>query len=118
MTALDYSPLVAVAEEMVADFGRDVKLRRKDATSVSGKPWRGDPAAPADTTVKALFVGPRKVVNEDFLQGLDDVAIVAGNIDLLPYHEIVDGTTVWRITKRNVIKPGDTIILTYLGVNR
>lgn len=117
----DYSPAVATALAGVSNYGRNVILRSLTQTPDPDKPWRDDAtgSSPApDVTVKALGIGPSKMLSEDFLQDVQDVLIVAGNVDYSHFHEVVDGSKVWRIIRSQVLKPGDTIILTYLGIAR
>lgn len=118
MTAKDYSGAVAQAVAAVAKYGRPVTLRRLDTTSVTDKPWRGNPSAPVDLTSNALFIGPSKSLNEEFLKDVEDVALIGGDVDLSGYHQLIDNTTVWRIIRQQVLRPGNKTILTYVGIAR
>jgi len=119
MSTFDFDAVIADAVASIKEFGRTVTVRKLDKTPVTDQPWRGTATpAPVDVEVSAVFIGPTKALRDDFVQGLDEVALVAGNMDFTGYHELLDGTKVWRITKLQVIKPGDKIVLTYLGINR
>lgn len=120
----DYSATVKQAVDAIDKYGRLVTLRQPTTDTEAGKPWRGpnDTDAPAaagsDFPVKAVFIGPSKALSEDFLAGLDDVAIVAGPADYSACRLMIDGGKVFKIVRQQTIKPGDTIVLTYLGVSR
>lgn len=117
----DYSTNIATVMKALDNYGRTVSLRRLTKAPDPTKPWRDDvsgAAAVPDLVVKALGVGPTKSLSDDFLKDLEDVMIVAGPTDTTGYHELIDGTKVWRILRQAPLKPGDTIILTYLGLTR
>lgn len=120
----DYAPTAAKAKDMIANYGRTVTLRKPVETTEAGKPWRGTTAANTpvaadkEATVKAVFIGPSKALSDDFLTDVEDVAIVAGPVDYSDYRLLFDGTTAFKIIRQQKVQPGDTIILTYLGVAR
>lgn len=124
MTVKDYTKNVETADTLVAKFGRAVTLRKLLTTGETNKPWRSDADADAvsepdtDTATKAVFIGPSKALSEEFLAGVEDVAIVAGPTDYSAYRILFDGTTVFKIIRQQKVQPGGTIVLTYLGLAR
>lgn len=129
--AFDYGPIQAKAQELVAEFGKAVTLRRLDVTPPDpDMPWRGptDPrATPAATLdVDAVFVEPSSLqtlgVNVtllDWVKRAQQVAIVAHASDLSDYSELVDSdSSPWRIVGVSTLNPGGTRLLHYVGVTR
>lgn len=129
-----YSTLVDVADNLLARFGRTVKLLKFErAPGNAGQPWNGplqfnDASPPAGClieNVKAAFVGEGANLTSrgasDFAEPLTGGMLksrragflVSGSVspDLRGFDAVDDGGQLYRITKVNTLQPGDTILL-------
>lgn len=129
--AYDYTDDVAFALEMVAEFGRPVSFVK--VSSVPGdadKPLHGPTAEPVTVPdIPAAFVEPSSVIrlgqSTDQRPGLWKettqialVAPVAGH-DLATFTKLLDSDgTGWKIEHVEAFKPGDTLLLYFVGVRR
>lgn len=118
----DWTQTLATATRLIANFGREVTLAKLVRTpDVTDEPWQGNAAPPAIDTatqraVHGVAVGRLRSMGEDFLQGLDNVIVVAGDFDARGYEIVVDGASRWRIVKTETVAPGATKIIHFLGV--
>lgn len=128
--AFDYSELATTAQELVAEFGKAVTLRRLSATVPNpAEPWvpAADPRAGATTlAVTACFVEPSSMTQlggpnallVDWVKRSQQVAIVAHPDDLSTFSELVDGVEVWRVVGVSTLNPGGTRLLHFVGLAR
>jgi len=129
--AFDYAPVLATAQELVAEFGKTVTLRRLNSTPPDPEtPWlppenpRADLAA--TLSIPAVMVEPSSLqtlgVNTtlvDWLPRAQQVAIIANAADLTAFSEFVDSdSTVWSVVGVSTLNPGGTRLLHYVGVSR
>lgn len=118
----DWSSTLATAQRLISNFGREITLAKLDRTpDVTNEPWKGDVAPPPiDTTTQrtayGVAVGRLRSMGEDFLQGLDNVIVVAGDFDARGYEVVLDGASRWRVVKTETVAPGSTKIIHFLGV--
>lgn len=129
--AYNYSDDVAFAVEMIAEYGRAVTfVKQLSAPANATKPLHGPAAAPVVLSgIMAAFVEPSSVIrlgqSTDQKPGLWKettqialVAPVAGH-DLTTFTTLTDSDgTGWKIEHVEAFKPGDTLLLYYVGVRR
>jgi len=128
-----YTELAADAKTLIEGTGRSVTFNRFDQSPANAsKPWEG-PADPIGTpdataTIYGTFVPPTDGrllglggVDEDLLKRSEQICIVAPGttsppFDLLTANQVVDGTTKWKVTFTQTLKPGDVVLLYFIGV--
>lgn len=130
--AFDYSGVAATAVTLIEQFGRQVTLVQLDSTPAdSGKPWRGasDPEATPDNTesVYAAWVPPSSaselglstMVDFAMVQRMEAILIIpATTADISTFDQVLDGTTRYTIEFTEVLKPGPTVVLQFVGVKK
>jgi len=126
MSAADELELQGVAQELVAEFGRDVSLVGPGTTNVSPtEPWKGKAAKGASQTVKAVFIDLKKeLVQGTAIQLGDSLAIIAST-SLTPAGRkvtsadiIVDGSSQWAIVVAIESKPGNSSFVWFAQVRQ
>lgn len=132
---VDYVKLAGVAERLIRESGRAVTLVRNPTLQVDSlKPWKGpDLVNGTETTlaVDAVFVTPNQVrifglsALGDATQFVDMVAVSEQIMILFPgennikqFQTVRDGTINWNITGIQILKPGDTTLLAFVGTRR
>lgn len=131
MAGIDYTEMAAVAQELIDDNGRDVTLIRwKQAPADANKPWEGpdDPRGTPDATntIKGCFVPTsgsglgKDTIDEDALKRTAEVCLIVpgAGFDLATANELIDGGVHKKITFVQTLKPGATVLLYYMGVDR
>ena len=135
MTAIDYNAMAAVAEQLIDENGREITIFRFDQTFTdSAKPWKGptDPRGTPDetATLNAVFVPisgaaslGMKTLDQDLLKRTEQVCLIAPGVTSVPFdlataNEIIDGGVNSKVTFVETLKPGDTVLLYYVGVSR
>lgn len=127
----DVAKLIATAQRLIKDNGRPVTFIRHDETLAdTAKPWEGPTdarAAPSETkNLDAVFVQPASAVRlgmtteqSDLIMQSEQIMIVApGTVDLLRFQEVLDGGVYWKITMVEILRPGPTTILGFVGIKR
>lgn len=128
---MDYTAMAAMAQEMVDDNGRTVTMIRwKQAPADASKPWEGpdDPRGTPDATdtVVGCFVPlsgsglAKETIDGDALKRTREVCLIGpgAGFDLATANEMIDGSVHKRITFVQTLKPADTVLLYYVGVDR
>lgn len=125
MADFDYSEVRAVAKELIEEFGREVTVVHQGNTPTdAGKPWGAQSATVrGSVTGKAAFVATGSLAtavgNSDNVKSSDQVALFAaandGGSSLEYFDLIIDGLVNWKITKTELLSPGNTRLL-YLFV--
>lgn len=128
--ALDYAPILADAQQLIADTGRLTTFEILSATPADpAKPWRG-PAAPAvanSRATMATFVPAqgadlgRMGISEQLLARVEQVALVAGDASGFNYEgatSATDSGVRWRIDWVQTLRPGGTSLLYAMGMKR
>lgn len=131
--AFNYAALATVALNLVTKFGRSVTLVKFAETPADvNKPWRGN-LTPRETplasaTVSMVFVHPSSAeelgLNIEKFGTVDrqaQIGIMAPGSDATVYEdydEVVDGTTRWKITEVEVLKPGPLRMIYFFRVER
>ncbi len=105
-------------------------IRWKQAPADSSKPWQGpdDPRGTPDATdtVKGCFVPisgsglGKETIDEDALKRTGEVCLISpgASFDLATANELIDGTVHKKITFVQTLKPADTVLMYYVGVER
>jgi len=129
-----YNGLAATAIRMINKRGRSIRLIRFDETAANAaRPWRGPPSSPTEpgSNVFGVFVPPISVRQfglsalglgtemESMIAVSEQIIIVsAGEIDLRQFSEVLDQSERWGIFASQILKPGSTTLLGFLGVRR
>lgn len=123
----DYSDDVALAVEMITEFGAVMTFSRKDAAIDDADPL--GPSLVADTTFELPGVGievigssfGRYVNIEELITKHDRVILTPGYAaqDIETFHFMTDAAGVtWKIGKVMSFEPGDTRVLHFVGLTR
>lgn len=129
---VDFNRLIATAQRLIVKNGRPVTLLQFDsAPATPSKPWRGasDPRATPDSTLdlSAVFVEPESASrlglsskSDGLIKRSDQILIVSPGaaVDVTIFHEVVDTPSNWKIQGVEVLRPGDEIVLAFIGVRR
>ena len=124
--ALNYTRFRALAERLIEENGRTLKLVRKDQGNPTdpAKPWRGSTGA-ADITFDVIGVVidfEKDEVDGTLVRRTDKRILVAAKsvtdeggsavtLNIEDYSDVLDGTTRYRIVNPSVIEPGALRIL-------
>ena len=121
----NFTRLAATAKRLVDKNGRSVTLTKQGKTPTDAtKPWRGLSTPTVSTvTGKAVFVEPSKEQrNVDNVKRADAVVYFAANNDagqaLETFDTLLDGTTIWKINRAELLKPATKKLLYILEVAR
>jgi len=129
-----YNRLAATAIRMINKRGRLIRLIRFDETAANAaRPWKGPPVSPTEPSsdVFGVFVPPTSVRHfglsalglgtemESMISTSEQIIIVSvGETDLRQFSEILDQSERWGIFTSQILKPGSTTLLGFLGVRR
>ena len=129
---VDTAAAISTAQRLIAADGRTVRLiRYNEVPTETAKPWNG-PGDPRKVPrsildISAVFVSPESASRlgmstmvDDVLKRTSQVLIVSAGaaVDLLQYDEVYDDEKYWKIQTIETLKPGDEIILTFIGISR
>lgn len=129
---VDLAPIIATAQRLITENGRSVTLVQLDKDPPdTDKPWAGptDPRAvpEATLTLDAVFVEPSSATRlglssdaSELVKRSTQILIVSpgASADLTIYTEVTDGSIIWKITTVEVLKPGSSVALGFIGVKR
>jgi len=129
---VETASLIATAQRLITENGRSVTFVQFDSTPTDGaKPWLGptDPRTTPDSTltVDAVFVSPAgaaslglKAETSDLLKRSEQIMVVSPGaaVDLRIFNEVTDDSTQWKIVGVQTLKPGSSVMLSYVGVRR
>lgn len=131
MTAFDYSRVLATAQRLVARYGRLVALQGVSAGPADpNNPLAGPAAPPAPVSgIPAAFVEPAglralgiSAQMATLFANSTQIAVVApvsGTPDFTDMKFLTDSdNSVWKINVIDMLKPGETILLYFIGVSR
>ena len=129
---VDYVRAIATAQRLIKDAGRSVTLQQFSSTSKDPeKPWkgaekpRGEPSA--TLALDAVFVEPSSAVrlgllatDDDLVKRSEQIAMCApgATTDVRAYQAMVDGSSTYKIMGARVLRPGEEIVLAFIGVRR
>lgn len=130
---VDYARLATVASRLIKNNGRSVTfIKLNENASSSSKPWNGPPSGgETNLSLNGVFVPPNTVRQfgltalgqgtefQDLLAFSEQVIITAqGDNDLREYSSVMDNNVRWGIIGLQVLKPGDTSLIAFVGVRR
>lgn len=126
--ATDYTEFVTLAQTLIAENGRLVKIQQLSSTALDpSKPWKG-PGSPTVTTERelmAVFVPAsgsglgKDIVKEELLNRVEQVALIAPtDIGLANFNMILDAGSRWNIDWAQELRPGPLTVLYVFGVKR
>lgn len=130
--AFDYSEVIAVADELTQEFGRQVTFVRDNETpDDANKPWGGSTGADTTVDLWGVFVPPNTVRQfgvtalgqgtewKDLIAFSEQIAIVYPGVnDLRNFTYMQDGAERWNIIGLQVLKPAADNVLAFVGVRR
>ena len=127
----DLVKLVATAQRLIKANGRAVTFIRHDETLAdTAKPWDGPTNArttPDESeAMDAVFVPPASAVRlgltteqSDLIIRSEQIMIVSpGTVDLSRFQEVLDDGIYWKINMVELLKPGTTVLLGFVGIKR
>lgn len=125
----DFVKAAALALKLIEKNGRSVSIQRLDGTAADpNKPWKGTgtPTVAQSVTTPAVFLPHASTVDlgilgvdEELLKRIEQVAIVPGNaVDLMTFHQFLDGGTTWKIDWVRELRPATIPVLYVFGVKR
>lgn len=126
--ALDWTPIVQFAKDMLATYGRGVTVGQyAKGPADSNRRWAGAGAPTVLSTVSAnaCFVPPirdefgRSIATDDMLARVDEIALIGQtNPDIEKYNFILDDGVKYSVDWAWTLKPGSAILLYAFGVCR
>lgn len=131
--AFDYSEVIAVADELTEEFGREITFVADSEVPVDvTKPWDEDDGNDSSLTLNGVFVPPNTVRQfgvtalgqgtefQELLQFSEQIVIVyQGSADLRVYTHLDDpGNGRWNILGMQVLRPGSENVLAFVAVRR
>jgi hypothetical protein len=130
--AYDYSEDLALAKELIAEYGRSVTVQHLSAGSAtSDTPWKGAGTPTVDKSHRTMgaflpLSGSndlgKLVRDKELLKRCEQVVLIPGtgksSTDLGDFVRILDNATLWKIEWVKELKPGDTSLLYVMGVKR
>lgn len=126
--AFDYNPIILVANNLIAEFGRPITFNQIDKTaSDPTKPWKGSNGARvkiADSNgVFAAVSSLRKLgegwIDDELLKSATLLCIVGGQAADLELADVIqDGAQEWKVEWAEVLQPGTPKLLFAFSVTR
>lgn len=124
--AYDYTDDVAFARQEIAEYGRPVTLLKQPSGAADpNNPLAGPSGAVESVPTVAAFVYPTGLTNlgmgtvsVELFKHCDAIALIA-NIDghdVSEFDQLDDGDRTYAIDEVKTFKPGDTVLLYYVGV--
>lgn len=111
-----YEDMAVTAQDMIAEFGRNVTLRRINPGAYNAASHSNSGGSTVDHPVKAVFsdyrdhaIGTRGPEGDEILSS-DRLILIAG-IQPLKGDLLIDGADVFKILGRYTVKPGDIALL-------
>ena len=122
--------MAEVAKELIDEEGRTIQILR--FSEPTEEAWEeSDPRAnPSfDVTLIACFVEPLSLsrlgyttVSPALVKNSEQIMLIGPGLNLVEAleesDEVIDGDTRWHVTGTDRLKPGDTTVLYFVGVNR
>lgn len=130
MEQFDYQEMLDVANELIQETGRQVKLQKYDTVPVDpAKPNLGSTNVSSELPgVWATFLSTKAAesqwglgfISDDFVKRFKSIALVAGRAeDLKRYTTLIDvDGVVYRIGSAEVLKPGSLTLLYAFGLEQ
>lgn len=118
--AFDYSELADDAEELLEEFGRDVKFHPPRTASDADAPWAPDTEA-TPVTAKAVVADYGKALQREGVVQREDKRVLVsakhfGSVELTTEWTVTDGAKRYTVVDVDEVAPGDTRIIYDLQV--
>lgn len=127
-----YDEMLETVQELLEEFGRDITLIKfGQDPAVVGKPWNDrDVSGDTSIVIRAAIVPPSATKNfgiqslgsgvrqADLFAISEKIFIVEGPTDVTDYDQVLDNGEYYFIKVSQTLEPGDTLLLSYLGVRR
>lgn len=112
-----YDDFADTAEELIAEFGRDIVLLNRQRGGYNPRTNTMSDGVDTSRTVKAVFRDYKaKDIDGTVIQTGDKLCLIAGAVD---GDEIVmDGADQYAIISIEAVQPGNTLILSKVQVRR
>lgn len=112
-----YDDFVNDAQEMIAEFGRDIVLLNRQRGAYNPRTNTMSDGTDTRRTVKAVFRDYKaKDIDGTVIQTGDKLCLIAGAVD--GDEIVVDGADQYAIKNVEAVQPGDTLILSKVQVRR
>lgn len=106
-----YTDLQATAQDMLAEFGRNVVLRRINPGAYSASSHSFSGGSTVDQTVKAVFTAYKDhEIDGEIIQRGDRKVLIAG-IQPMKDDILIDGVDKLTVVSVDTVKPGDIALL-------
>lgn len=129
---VDYVRLAATAQRLVEANGRLITfIRNNETPDDPDKPWEGSTGVDTTLELSGVFVPPNTVRQfgltalgqgtefKDLISFSEEIAIVFPETsDLRQFTHVLDDAVRWGITGIQVLKPGNTQVLAFVGMRR
>lgn len=129
MANYNYAPIVVKVQRAIEKYGREITFIQR---ATDDAPANDPLAGPSETdiesdSVKCLFVpltgmaqlGILTTKTDDFKQCAQVALLPPSAIDYAEQTFLVDADgTTWKLNALDMLKPGDTALLYYIGVTR
>jgi hypothetical protein len=130
---VDYARLAITASQLIQNNGRSITfVKLSETIADANKPWNGPDADDESTlALNGVFVPPNTVRQfglsalgegtefKDLIAFSEQIIITAqGENDLREYTSVIDRDDRWGIIGLQVLRPGDTTLLAFVGVRR
>lgn len=101
-------------------------VRYSETPSDASKPWNEPTGSSTSVSLYAVVASPslqrllgKGIDLSNLIESSDQILIVAqGSTDISQFSEVVDDGEIFGITDIQILKPGDTSLLSYVGVKR
>ena len=127
---VDYVRVLALAQRLIEENGRQVTFQKLSATPVNAQtPWKG-PATPTvaeEELAYAVFVPHagniefgEKFIDKELLGRCELFCLVAAetDVDLKDFNQIVDVLVTYKVNWMRILQPGTTRLLYVFGVSQ
>jgi len=128
----DYTKLAATAARLIKNNGRSITFVKLDeAAADPSEPWNGPASNETTLALNGVFVPPNTVRQfglsalgegtefKDLVTFSEQIIITAqGENDLREYTKVIDRSDRWGIIGLQVLRPGDTTLIAFVGVRR
>ena len=130
--AINYEKIAKTAERLILESGRSITLVRPSETPIDAtKPWNGSQSSEETLTLPGVQLLPNAVRvfglsalgDATELRGLLELnervyIVFQGTADISTFNFVRDGGIDYQIQGTQELKPGDVILLGFIGVRR
>ena len=119
----DHSKYVIIASKLIKNNGRNIEVLGFNELSDAEKPWNRK-SFEILVNIKAAFISTGgdnlglNFISDDLLKRVNGVFLYAGNFNFENAQAINDNDKIYKIIWIQELKPGNTIILNYIGIKQ